>query len=191
MKDLTNREFKQITSSNSQKFEGKLAIGGRTSQLQSAPKLPLETATIRGKEQRTRSSANWEEQYLKTPRAPSNSPSGTSNSPLLFSNRRDTDQAEEWILRGRGFAVNGIGGNSGRPLCPAFLPPLPLWKPGEEARRGGRRRRPWHFICRLRSPPLLTPRGLQNRILSAQQRANPSRRSPGGLPGSSQLVTLP
>jgi len=74
MKDLTNREFKQITSSNSQKFEGKLAIGVRTSQLQSAPKLPLETATIRGKEQMTRSSANWEEQYLKTPRAPPRPP---------------------------------------------------------------------------------------------------------------------
>ena len=184
MKDLTNREFKQITSSNSQKFEGKLAIGGRTSQLQSAPKLPLETATIRGKEQRTRSSANWEEQYLKTPRAPSNSPSGTSNSPLLFSNRRDTDQAEEWILRGRGFAVNGIGGNSGRPC--ARVPPPPLWKPGAEGEEGGR-----HFICSSVLPPLLTPRGLQNRILSAQQRANLSRRSSGGLPGSSQLVTLP
>ena len=100
--------------------------------------------------------------------APSNSPSGTSNSPLLFSTRRNTDQAEEWILRGRGFAVNGIGGNSGRP-CARVRPP-PLWKPGAEGEEGGR-----HFICSSVLPPLLTPRGLQNRILSAQRRATPSR----------------
>jgi len=101
--------------------------------------------------------------------APSNSPSGTSNSPLLFSTRRNTDQAEEWILRGRGFAVNGIGGNSGRPS--ARVPPS---SSSLEARCGGRRR-PWHFICSSVLPPLLTPRGLQNRILSAQRRATPSR----------------
>ena len=94
--------------------------------------------------------------------APSNSPSGTSNSPLLRSSRGMDSSRQRF--RGkrnrRKFRT---------PLCPCSS------SSSLEARCGGRRRRPWHFICSSVLPPLLTPRGLQNRILSAQRRATPSR----------------
>lgn len=92
-------------------------------------KITAASSNDRGKEQRGRSLADWEEQYLQILRVSvPNSPSSSINPPplpLLFSSRRiQIKQRNGFFLQGRGFRVNGSREIPDAPLCPR-VPPSP------------------------------------------------------------------